>query len=56
MTAPRLSTVRLPLREMGRQGFAYADRVLGGKTPEAVLMPTTLVLRDSTGAPPVAHG
>ena len=26
MTAPRLSTVRLPLHEIGRRGFAYAER------------------------------
>ena len=30
LTAPSLSTVRLPLREMGRRGFAYADRLLAG--------------------------
>ncbi|HUR16883.1 MAG TPA: LacI family DNA-binding transcriptional regulator [Candidatus Limnocylindrales bacterium] len=52
MTAPSLSTVRLPLREMGRLSFAYADRVLNGETPEATLMPTEVVMRDSTGAPP----
>ncbi len=48
MTAPSLSTVSLPLREMGRLGFAYADRVLAGARPEASLMPTTVILRDST--------
>ena len=52
MTAPSLSTVRLPLREMGRRGFAYADRVLNGETPEHILMPTEVVMRDSTGTPP----
>jgi LacI family transcriptional regulator len=56
MTAPSLSTVRLPLREMGRLGFRYADRVLDGDAPDAVLVPTTLVLRDSTGAPPAVAG
>ena len=30
ITSPSLSTVRLPLREMGRRGFAEAARVLGG--------------------------
>jgi LacI family transcriptional regulator len=50
MTAPSLSTVRLPLRAMGRLGFRYADRVLDGEAPDVVRMPTTLVLRDSTGA------
>jgi LacI family transcriptional regulator len=52
MTAPSLSTVRLSLRELGRRGFEFADAVLHGETPEAIVMPTTVVLRDSTGAPP----
>lgn len=52
MTAPSLSTVRLPLREMGRRGFAYADRILNGEAPDHVLMPTTVVMRGSTAAPP----
>ncbi len=52
MTAPSLSTVRLPLRDMGRRGFTYADRVLAGERPEPSLMPTTVVLRDSTAPPP----
>jgi len=52
MTAPSLSTVRLPLREMGRLAFAYADRVLAGKEGSPVLMPTEVMLRDSTAAPP----
>jgi LacI family transcriptional regulator len=51
MTAPSLSTVRLPLREMGRRGFEYADRVLSGGRPESSLMPTTVILRDSTAPP-----
>jgi DNA-binding LacI/PurR family transcriptional regulator len=51
MTTPGLSTVRLPLREMGRRGFEYADRVLAGKRPRREVMPTTVVMRDSTSAP-----
>jgi len=51
LTAPSLSTVRLPLRELGRLGFAQADRRLAGDTPEPVRLPTTVVLRGSTGAP-----
>ena len=31
MTAPSLSTVRLPLRELGRRGFEHADRLLAGR-------------------------
>jgi LacI family transcriptional regulator len=54
MTAPSLSTVRLPLREMGRLGFAHAARVLHGDRPESQLLPTEVVLRGSTAAPPSA--
>ena len=53
LTAPSLSTVRLPLREMGRRGFELADRLLAGGEPEQHVLPTEVVLRDSTGAPPV---
>jgi LacI family transcriptional regulator len=51
LTAPSLSTVRLPLREMGRRGFEYADRVLDGDAPDRHVLPTEVVLRASTGAP-----
>jgi LacI family transcriptional regulator len=51
MTAPSLSTVRLPLREMGRRGFQYADRVMNGEIPDPLSMPTEVVLRGSTGVP-----
>ena len=53
LTAPSLSTVRLPLREMGRLGFEHADRLLSGSEPERHVLPTEVVLRDSTGAPRV---
>lgn len=52
ITAPRLSTVRLPLRELGRLGFAHAVRQLAGSVPQHVLLPTEVVLRDSTAPPP----
>ena len=52
MTAPSLSTVRLPLREMGRRGFEYAAGLLAGRHPRRDLMPTTVVLRGSTAPPP----
>jgi LacI family transcriptional regulator len=52
ITAPRLSTVRLPLRELGRRGFAHAVRQLAGDDAERVLLPTEVVLRDSTAPPP----
>ena len=51
LTAPSLSTVRLPLREMGRLGFEHADRVLAGDAPEPRVLPTEVVLRGSTSAP-----
>ena len=51
LTAPSLSTVRLPLRELGRLGFEQADRRLAGDEPEPQLLPTDVVLRGSTAAP-----
>ena len=53
LTAPSLSTVRLPLREMGRLGFAHAERSLKGDRSEPQLLPTEVVLRGSTAAPSV---
>ena len=52
LTAPSLSTVRLPLRELGRRGFDQANRRLAGERPEPVLLPTEVILRGSTAAPP----
>ena len=52
MTAPALSTVALPLREMGRRGFARVDELLAGRSPESELLPTRLVMRGSTAVPP----
>jgi LacI family transcriptional regulator len=52
MTAPALSTVNLPLREMGRLAFVHADGALAGHAPERVVLPTVLAMRGSTGAPP----
>ena len=48
LTAPALSTVRLPLRELGRLGYAHADRALAGEPCPPELLPTELVLRGST--------
>jgi LacI family transcriptional regulator len=53
MVAPSLSTVRLPLHEIGRRGFEYAVRVLAGDLPQPVVLPTELVLRNSTAEPPL---
>ena len=52
ITAPSLSTVRLPLRELGRRGFAHADAMLSGRPSIREVLPTELVLRESTAAPP----
>ncbi len=52
MTAPPLSTVRLPLREMGRRGFEYAVRLLSGDPVAPEVLATEVVLRASTAAPP----
>ena len=49
LTAPRLSTVRLPLREMGRRGFESAVRILAGDRVVPQVLPTEVILRDSTG-------
>jgi LacI family transcriptional regulator len=56
ITAPSLSTVRLPLREMGRLGFEDADRRLRGVAddPAPVVLPTEVVLRGSTAPPAVS--
>jgi len=51
LTAPSLSTVRLPLRELGRLGFEHADSRLTGERPVPIRLPTEVVLRGSTGAP-----
>jgi LacI family transcriptional regulator, galactose operon repressor len=53
LTAPSLSTVRLPLREMGRRGFAHADRLLHGEQPAPDVLPYEVVLRRSTAPPRV---
>jgi LacI family transcriptional regulator len=53
LVAPSLSTVRLPLQEIGRLGFEFAERVLAGDQPDRRLLPTELVMREST-APPAA--
>ncbi len=49
IVAPKLSTVRLPLHEIGARGFAYAAAILAGGSPERVVLPTEVVLRESTG-------
>ncbi len=54
IAAPRLSTVRLPLHEIGRRGFGFAERLLAGEHPHSEVLPTEVVLRDSTSVSPAA--
>jgi LacI family transcriptional regulator len=54
LTAPSLSTVRLPLRELGRLGFACADRRLAGEVLVSIRLQTEVILRGSTVTPPEA--
>ncbi len=54
VTAPSLSTVRIPLRDLGRHGFEFANRILNGEEPGIITLPTAVILRDSTAAPVVA--
>jgi LacI family transcriptional regulator len=52
LTAPALSTVRVSPRDLGRAAYGFAESLLDGGHPKPRLMPTTVVMRDSTGAPP----
>ncbi len=54
MATPGLSTVRLPLHEIGRRAFGYAEQVLAGGEPPREVLPTELVLRGSTAPPSAA--
>lgn len=51
--APSLTTVRMPLHEIGRQSFEYAQQVLEGKHPRRQTLDTEVILRESTGSPPL---
>lgn len=51
IATPGLSTVRLPLHEIGRRAFGYAEQLLAGRRPDREILPTELVLRGSTAAP-----
>ncbi len=55
MATPGLSTVRLPLHEIGRRAFGFAEGLLAGREPAREVLPTELVLRGSTAAPPVGQ-
>lgn len=49
MTNPGLTTVRFPLRELGRRAFASAVRQLAGEPVQPEVLPTEVVFRGSTG-------
>jgi DNA-binding LacI/PurR family transcriptional regulator len=48
---PPLTTVRQEVAAKGRAAVAAIADVMGGGQPEPVLLPTTLVVRESTAAP-----
>ena len=54
ITAPSLSTVRIPLRELGRRAFLHIQRAAAGEIVAREELPTEVVLRGST-APPRAQ-
>jgi LacI family transcriptional regulator len=49
--APRLTTVRQPMRELGARAAALLFERIGGGEPESVVLPTSLVVRGSCGCP-----
>ena len=54
--APPLTTVRQDFWELGRRAMVLVERVLAGEEQATVdLVPTTLVVRASTGPPPGAR-
>ena len=51
MTSPALSTVRLPMRELGARGFAHAVGLMTGERLAPEVLPHEIVLRESTASP-----
>lgn len=47
-TSPRLSTIHQPIRQVGRTAIATLLAALSGASPADTVLPTTLVVRDST--------
>ena len=46
---PSLTTVRVPMYELGREAFFLAMKVLTGEHPETRRLPVSLQVRESTG-------
>jgi LacI family transcriptional regulator, galactose operon repressor len=49
---PSLSTVRVPMYQLGQDGFFLAMKLLTGERPVTRRLAVTLQLRESTGSPP----
>ncbi|MCW6005767.1 LacI family transcriptional regulator [Micromonospora sp. CPCC 205371] len=58
LCTPPLTTVRQPLREMGRAGARALLSLVGGQPlpTDGIRLPTKLILRDTTAAPPADGG
>ena len=51
-TSPRLTTVHLPVREMGTgTASALAEWIEHDRRPESALLPAQLIVRESTASP-----
>jgi LacI family transcriptional regulator len=50
-TSPALSTLRVPMRELGRAGFEFAKAILDGGRPPVRQLPFEVVMRGSTAGP-----
>jgi LacI family transcriptional regulator len=48
---PPLTTVAVPMRQLGRVGFEVALRILDGHAVRSRTLPTELAIRDTTGPP-----
>ena len=46
--------MRLPLHEIGRRAFGFAEGLLAGGEPGGEVLPTELVMRGSTAPPPAS--
>ncbi len=56
LTAPRLTSVVQPVTEVGERAVRLLTTVIGGaSTPEHVVFPTELAVRESCGATPAAE-
>jgi LacI family transcriptional regulator len=47
-----LTTVRVPMHEMGAEGVALMLDIVAGRRPKSRVLPIELVIRRSTAPPP----